>query len=170
MERYTEKHYDGNGYYLICSGNCETLNCGDCGILDKIVDRLAAYEDTSLEPEEIISAIDMAKIACALHELNAYKELGSIDCLRKLAGGPGETSTITNGGKIRAMDDDRLAQEILRRWRAEMEAGKFEDISTRWCDMKGGCVSSKGYPRPCTEDRLLACIKRWLQQPAEEDT
>ena len=167
MERYTEKHYDGNGYYLICSGNCETFNCGDCGILDKIVDRLAAYEDTSLEPEEIISAIDMAKIACALHELNAYKELGSIDCLRKLAGGPGETSTITNGGKIRAMDDDRLAQEILRRWRAEMEAGKFEDISTRWCDMKGGCVSSKGYPRPCTEDRLLACIKRWLQQPAE---
>ena len=170
MKRYTEKHYDENGYYLICSGNCETLNCGDCGILDKIVDRLAAYEDTSLEPEEIISAIDMAKIACALHELNAYKELGSIDCLRKLAGGPGETSTITNGGKIRAMDDDRLAQEILRRWRAEMEAGKFEDISTRWCDMKGGCVSSKGYPRPCTEDRLLACIKRWLQQPAEEDT
>lgn len=129
--------------------------------------RLAAYEDTGLEPEEIFSAVDMAKIACALRELNVYKELGSIDCLRKLAGGPGETSTITNGGKIRAMDDDRLAQEILRRWRAEMEAGKFEDISTRWCDMKGGCVSSKGYPRPCTEDRLLACIKRWLQQPAE---
>ena len=84
MERYTEKHYDGNGYYLICSGNCETFNCGDCGILDKIVDRLAAYEDTRLEPEEIISAMDMAKIACALHELNAYKELGPIDRLRTL--------------------------------------------------------------------------------------
>ena len=53
MKRYTEKHYDENGYYLICSGNCETLNCGDCGILDKIVDRLAAYEDTGLEPEDI---------------------------------------------------------------------------------------------------------------------
>lgn len=52
MERYTEKHYDGNGYYLICSGNCETFNCGDCGILDKIVDRLASYEDTGLEPED----------------------------------------------------------------------------------------------------------------------
>lgn len=84
MERYTEKHYDGNGYYLICSGNCETLNCGDCGILDKIVDRLAAYEGTGLEPEEILSAVDMAKIACALHELNAYKELGPIDRLRTL--------------------------------------------------------------------------------------
>lgn len=54
MERYTEKHYDGNGYYLVCSGNCETLNCGNCDTLDKIVDRLAAYEDTGLEPEEII--------------------------------------------------------------------------------------------------------------------
>ena len=47
--------------------------------------RLAAYEDTGLEPEEIFSAVDMAKIACALRELNVYKELGSIDCLRKLA-------------------------------------------------------------------------------------
>lgn len=25
MERYTEKHYDGNGYYLICSGIAKTL-------------------------------------------------------------------------------------------------------------------------------------------------
>ena len=45
MERYTRKHYGENGYYIICSENCETLNCGDCGILDKIVDRLAAIED-----------------------------------------------------------------------------------------------------------------------------
>ena len=36
--------------------------------------RLAAYEDTGLEPEEIFSAVDMAKIACALRELNVYKE------------------------------------------------------------------------------------------------
>ena len=39
--------------------------------------RLAAYEDTGLEPEEIFSAVDMAKIACALRELNVYKELKS---------------------------------------------------------------------------------------------
>lgn len=54
MERHTRKHYGENGYYIICSENCETLTCGDCGILDKIVDRLAAYEDTELSPEEII--------------------------------------------------------------------------------------------------------------------
>ena len=58
MERYTENHYDGNGYYLACSGNCETLDCGDCDILDKIVDRLAAYEDTGLEPEDFKRSFD----------------------------------------------------------------------------------------------------------------
>ena len=62
MKRYTEKHYDENGYYLTCSGNCETLNCGDCGILDKIVDRLAAYEDTGLEPEDIKRAFNEAAV------------------------------------------------------------------------------------------------------------
>lgn len=46
--------------------------------------KLAAYENTRLEPEEILSATDMAKVACALHELNQYKEFGSIDRLREL--------------------------------------------------------------------------------------
>ena len=48
------------------------------------IDRLAAYEDSGLEPQDIISAVDMAKIACALHELNAYKDLGPIDHIRDL--------------------------------------------------------------------------------------
>lgn len=61
------------------------LKIGNTEYSGEAVDRLAAYEGTGLEPEEILSAVDMAKIACALHELNAYKELGSIDCLRKLA-------------------------------------------------------------------------------------
>lgn len=82
MERATQR--DELGYYLVGDAIY-----GDCGVPEKFrgddVDRLAAYEDTGLEPEEIISAIDMAKIACALHELNTYKELGSIDRLRELA-------------------------------------------------------------------------------------
>ena len=175
MERLTEKRDNQNVIPLRKNGETKWAICsagmGDAPteyLYGDHADRLAAYEDTGLEPEEIFSAVDMAKIACALHELNAYKELGPIERLRELVGGPGATSTITNGDKIRAMNDEKLAHEILRRWRAEMEAGNFEDISTRWCDMKGGCVSSKGYPRPFTEDRLLACIKRWLQQPAEE--
>lgn len=72
---------------LECREVCERQGddgCKTCPIA-KAFDRLAAYEDTGLEPEEIISATDMAKIACALHELNAYKELGPIDRLRELA-------------------------------------------------------------------------------------
>ena len=47
-------------------------------------ERLKEYEDTGLEPQDIISAVDMSKIACALHELNAYKDLGPIDHIRDL--------------------------------------------------------------------------------------
>lgn len=53
-------------------------------IIQRLCNRLTAYEDTGLEPEEIISAVDMAKIACALHELNAYKGIGPIDHIREL--------------------------------------------------------------------------------------
>lgn len=84
MERYTENHYDGNGYYLICSGNCETLNCGDCGILDKIVDRLAAYEDTGLEPEKVLPKEYAGEIMKSMILLKEYQKLGPIDRLREL--------------------------------------------------------------------------------------
>ena len=47
-------------------------------------ERLKEYEDTGLEPQDIISAVDMAKIACALHELNAYKDIGTIDHIRDI--------------------------------------------------------------------------------------
>ena len=47
--------------------------------------KLKAYEDTGLEPGDILGAADMAKVACALHELNQYKQLGSLDRLRDLA-------------------------------------------------------------------------------------
>ena len=55
----------------------------DSGVA-KFFNRLSAYEDTGLEPQDIISAVDMSKIACALHELNAYKDLGPIDHIRDL--------------------------------------------------------------------------------------
>lgn len=54
MNRLTAKHYDGKGYYMICSEDCNSpLDCIHCGTLDKLVDRLAEYEDTGLTPEEI---------------------------------------------------------------------------------------------------------------------
>lgn len=53
-------------------------------IIQRLCNRLAVYEDSGLEPQDIISAVDMSKIACALHELNAYKDLGPIDHIRDL--------------------------------------------------------------------------------------
>lgn len=86
MERYTENHYDGNGYYLICSGNCEMINCGDCDILGEIVDRLAAYEDTGLEPEEIEQLKgEVFGLKVDKQELEQYRAIGPIDRLRELA-------------------------------------------------------------------------------------
>lgn len=51
MERLTEKHYLGTDHYMKCSGNCNVdMDCIDCPSFDRLVERLAAYEDTGLEP------------------------------------------------------------------------------------------------------------------------
>lgn len=52
MERMTEKHYLGTDHYMKCSGNCNVdMDCIDCPSFDRLVERLAAYEDTGLTPE-----------------------------------------------------------------------------------------------------------------------
>lgn len=57
MERLT-KWVDCNGkarYGYCADGNCKTTTmCGICGYLDKILTRLAEYEDSGLTPEEVI--------------------------------------------------------------------------------------------------------------------
>lgn len=55
MERLTELHHKkSDGYYMRCSEHCNNDIC-DCGCekFEQIVDRLGAYEDTGLEPDEI---------------------------------------------------------------------------------------------------------------------
>lgn len=86
MERLTyrlEDQYGNPTDSIILESDLIFLNSSEKW--KKVLSRLAAYEDTGLEPEEIISAVDMAKVACALEALNAYKELGSLDHLRELA-------------------------------------------------------------------------------------
>ena len=52
MERLTEKHYLGTDHYMKCSGNCNVdMDCIYCPSFDRLVERLAAYEDTGLTPE-----------------------------------------------------------------------------------------------------------------------
>lgn len=78
MERLTKRLNDGRARLT------DLNQLLDPDELYKLIERLAAYEDTGLDPDEIISVGDMAKIACALHELNAYKDIGPIDHIRDL--------------------------------------------------------------------------------------
>ena len=82
MNRLTDKVFDCMTDFCDAK-DCVNYEVDGCCSFERYR-RLAAYEDTGLEPEEILSAVDMAKIACALHELNAYKDLGPIDHLRTL--------------------------------------------------------------------------------------
>lgn len=53
MERLTEKHYLATDHYMRCSEFCNVdMNCIDCPAFDRLVERLAAYEDTGLTPEQ----------------------------------------------------------------------------------------------------------------------
>jgi hypothetical protein len=54
MERLTEKYCLTEDHYMKCSEDCNVdMACVDCPAFDKLIERLAAYEDTGLTPEEI---------------------------------------------------------------------------------------------------------------------
>ena len=81
MERLTEKHYIGTDHYMKCSGNCNVdMDCIDCPSFDRLVERLAAYEDTGLEPEEVTALQKDWSDLCTI-----VGERGGIDRLRELA-------------------------------------------------------------------------------------
>ena len=112
-----------------------------------VMKRLAAYEDSGLEPQDIISAVDMAKIACALHELNAYKDIGPIDHIRDLL-------QAENEGRLVVLPSKTV-------WELTMDAGPDCDLKcpvdaydeALGCDL---CSKAKpfAYERPCTQERL----------------
>jgi hypothetical protein len=57
MDRLTGKHYGAEDYYMICSEKCagDAELCVGCPEVDKIINRLGAYEDTGLTPEEVLA-------------------------------------------------------------------------------------------------------------------
>lgn len=82
-----------NGNCTVVGGFCTSVPAAYCPLITELLARaeaaeqkaenaeikLAAYEQTGLEPEAVLSATDMAKIACALHELNKYKKMLGTD-------------------------------------------------------------------------------------------
>lgn len=75
------------------------------------------------------------------------------------------TDTMTHADMIRTLGDEEMAQKLFAIYRMHAEHG--EDIATKWCDLKGGCVTTDGQDLECTEQMHLACILRWLRSPAE---
>lgn len=59
MERLTERDKNGTAMAVCCGSECEYNYCCEasgfyeCRGIDDIIDRLAAYEDTGLEPEAL---------------------------------------------------------------------------------------------------------------------
>lgn len=65
MKRFTEKHYHGIDHYLLCSADCHAdMDCVDCPAFENAVERLAAYEDTGLEPEQVEALKRQTWIPC----------------------------------------------------------------------------------------------------------
>ena len=81
MERLTAKHYLGTDHYMKCSGNCNVdMDCIDCPSFDCLVERLAAYEDTGLEPREVSAIVKEWSDLCTI-----VGECGGIARLREQA-------------------------------------------------------------------------------------
>ena len=80
MERLT---YNDDGCWQVhgadqnlCKQVCEEYsNCKSCPI-GRAIDRLAEYENKGLEPSEVLTGLEMAKVAIALTELERWKATG----------------------------------------------------------------------------------------------
>lgn len=85
MERVT--HIDKDGWY-INGANVVTVfhsGTGEIRMRGKDIDRLAAYEETGLEPEEVLPKEYAGEIMRSMILSKEYQKLGPIDRLRELA-------------------------------------------------------------------------------------
>ncbi len=81
MDRLT-KRINGEAVHFDCHGTCGTCDGCTCFEIGAMVDRLAAYEDTGLEPEEI-NALKLASMGKAISEITEFDGV-PINHLREL--------------------------------------------------------------------------------------
>lgn len=70
MERLTVPYEYGDGYRSKCAETCG--ECDGCWGLDEIVNRLGAYENTDLTPEEVNDAVVGAKLMAKAKVVSAF--------------------------------------------------------------------------------------------------
>ena len=128
MERLTEKHYLGTDHYMKCSDNCNVeMDCIDCPSFDRLVERLAAYEDTGYAPEEIAKLqgdliMSNAELLKAREELKEhYDSISQLD---------GANSSLMAANEKLAADRKALLNELCQ------YCGKYKHAHEGACD---GC-------------------------------
>lgn len=77
MARLTEKHYNGQGYYLLCSGVLRCDNkCDGCPELEKAIDRLGELEDAAeQEPAPVVHGRWETELMPTGVEYTGYQEM-----------------------------------------------------------------------------------------------
>ena len=112
MERMTKKEQlDGLTINYVGCDNCFDVWTVPKKFMGDAIDRLAAYEDTELEPEEIKSLKSLQEeYAVNLKVLESYRSIGSVDRLRELAQADreGRCVVLPNGGYINKDGENAL--------------------------------------------------------------
>lgn len=85
MERLTRRSDTGHAYYPRCFEEPCNRRCVDCLFDETICERLAAYEDSECEPEEVLPKDKTDEIAMKLMRLADLGSLCSYARLRELA-------------------------------------------------------------------------------------
>jgi hypothetical protein len=85
MERLTKRGDAGHAYYPHCFEEPCNRRCEDCLFDETICERLAAYEDSECEPEEVLPKDKADEIAMKLMRLADLGSLCSYARLRELA-------------------------------------------------------------------------------------
>lgn len=113
MERLTEKHYLAEEHYMKCSEDCNVdMDCIDCPAFDKIVERLAAYEDTGLTPEEVTAA-KVALMGKTLAEITEFEGV-PLARLRELAEADKGGRVVVLPCKVYETDGVRVYEHTVR--------------------------------------------------------
>lgn len=144
MERLTKRLEDGQAIFHECHGTCGTCDGANCYCIGPMVDRLAAYEDTGLEPDEIADFMKRWEQAV---EIGGMLKKYGIDHIWDI---------------IQAEQDGRLVVLPSKTvWELTMDAGPDCDLKcpvdaydeALGCDL---CSKAKpfAYERPYTQERL----------------
>lgn len=131
--------------------------------------RLAAYEDTGLRPEEILTGKELAEAACAMNLLKEYQSIGPVGHFRKLAQAEKDKRLVLYP------PNDPLTLEELRKMDGEpvwiVGVSSIQSFQGHWdiCEWENG--EAVNFPHCMESPDITLYGKTWLayrRRPKEE--